>query len=158
MSGQTDPDATTNDSWLTQLQQLREADATQQQAQELRQTQRERSVSLMRQSRAHVLLRQVQKALLGGEGAIKVYENVEGYDQVFVLMWQGPISSAREPDRVEEPYSYILVGVKEGQVWVNGQALPKPDPEAMKAALLQASKAPLQGYAKGVVDKKKQKR
>ncbi len=72
-------------------------------------------------------------------------------------MWQGPISSAREPDRVEESYSYILVGVQEGQVWVNGQALPKPDPEAMKAALLQASKAPLQGHAKGVVGKQKRR-
>ena len=153
MAEQNDTGLIVDDGWLAQLKQLRQADEAKQRIQELRRKQlldqTEPAADLMSQSRAHALLRQVQKVLLGGEGVIKVYENVEGYDRAFVLMWQGAISKARKPDRLEEPYSYILVGVKEGRVWVNEQVLAEATPEAMKEALLAASREPKQRWARG---------
>jgi hypothetical protein len=159
MTERTDTGIITDDSWLAQLKQLRQADEARQRVQELQrkrlQDQTGPTADLMSQSRAHALLRQVQKVLLGGEGIINVYEDVEGYDQALVLMWQGAVSKARKPDWVEEPYSYILVGVKEGQVWVNGQALSEASPEAMKTALLAASKEPKRRWVGGTGGKQK---
>jgi hypothetical protein len=59
------------------------------------------------------------------------------------LVWQGPVSRARKPDP-DDPagYSYILVGVREGRLWVNGKPLAEATPEALKAALLQAARKP----------------
>ncbi len=145
----------TNDvdsNWVAQLRQLHDTDKTRRQAetsQQLRiRTQYQKEAELMRHSRAHALLRHVQQTFLDGEGIIKVFENVEGYTLVLVLMWQGPISSARRPDRLEEPYSYISVGVKEGKLWVNGKPLPNVTPKALKAGLLQACKDPQQRLAR----------
>jgi hypothetical protein len=152
MTGHTHTENDKDADWLAQLEQLHDADQARRQAKEEKiqnQAQHPNAVELMRQGRAHTLLRQVRKALLNGKGAIKVFENAEGgYTLAIVLMWQGPVSLAREPDRVDEPYSYILIGVKEDKLWVNGKPLTEPTPAALKVALLAASKKPPQRRAK----------
>lgn len=152
MGKRANPADEADSAWAAQLRQLHDADKAKRQAetaQQLRtQGRQQAEVELMRQSKAHALLRQVQKAYLDGEGVIKVFENVEGCSVVLVLMWQGPISAARVPDRLEEPYSYISVGVKDGRLWVNGKALSKATAEGLRVALLQACKEPAQKRAK----------
>ncbi len=134
--------------WLEQLRQLREADQSAHpdplQAEEgpAQVTQRQAS-ELLRQSRAHELLRQVQKTLLGGQGLLDIFERQKQYDRVLTLVWQGPISAARKPDPDDPaPYSYILVGVRNGKLWVNGKVLASAAPEALQQALLQAARNP----------------
>ncbi len=138
-----------NDDWLDQLKQLHEADREKQQAQKPDQTEnlvqkkREAAIKLLRQSRAHDLLRQVQKTLLNGGGTLEVHDQTSDYERAITLVWQGPISAARRPDENDsEPYYYILVGVRQDKLWVNGKSLKDTSSEALKVALLQASKKP----------------
>lgn len=136
-----------NDDWLQQLQQLRENDRARQQdrlkAEEQVQSPQRQASDLLRQARAHELLRQVQKTLLGGQGLLDIFERKGQYDRVLTLVWQGPISAARKPDP-DDPagYSYIMVGVRNGRLWVNGKALPEATPAALQAALVRAARNP----------------
>jgi hypothetical protein len=136
-----------NDEWLEQLRQLHETDKAKRQAESAtkkqEQAQQNRASELLRQSEAHQLLRQVQKVLLGGQGLLDIFDRAGNYDRVITLAWQGPISAARKPDPDDpEPYHYILVGVRQDKLWVNGKALSSATPAVLKAALLEASKKP----------------
>ena len=139
------------DDWLAQLSQLREDDKAKHQAEAEAEAEKKRQEEarenqagqLLRQSRAYELLRQVQKALLGGKGVLDVSEAADDYDLTITLAWQGPISNASKPDPEDpEDCHYILVGVREGKLWVNGKGLPSATPNALKAALLEAGKNP----------------
>ena len=150
-----------SDDWLNQLNQIREDDkAKRQQAQaetEPLTLPQNQAVDLLRQIKAHELLRQVQRALLGGQGTLDVFDQAHDYDRLLALVWQGPISEARRPDPNDpELYSYILVGVRQGKVWVNSKRLPEATPEALKQALLAACKNPRRekpGKLKEIIDK-----
>lgn len=136
--------------WLDELYQLREADKQNQTAPEsqteldLSLLQRPKEAAdLLRQCDAHKLLRRVQRALLDGKGIIDFFEQAGTYDRIISLIWQGPISNARTPNPEDpEPYQYIFVGVRNGKVYVNGKPLPTAIPEALKEALVEASKNP----------------
>ncbi len=133
-----------DDNWLNQLQQLRE------------QNQAEREIKLdlsvlncrtqardvLSKCKAHKILRQAQKALLGGLGAIDIFDRTKQYDRTITLVWQGPISKARIP-KVDDPtdYYYILAGVRGGRLYVNGK-LTEATPEALKQAIVAISKKP----------------
>jgi hypothetical protein len=136
-----------DEAWLDQLRQLREADRLNRQSEveveQQPQAEQRQASELLRQSRAHELLRQVQKTLLGGQGLLDIFERKGQYDRVLTLVWQGPISAARKPDP-DDPaeYSYVLVGVRQGQLWVNGKPLASAEPKALQAALLEACQKP----------------
>jgi hypothetical protein len=136
--------------WLNQIRRLYDEDKLKlQHEEEQRQMQARRAVDeLLNRSKAHELLRQVQKALLNGAGILKVLDKTKEYDRAVVLMWHGPISAARRPDIAGEDYSYILVGVRQGKLWVNGKPISEPSPEALKVGLLEACKRPQLGRAK----------
>lgn len=149
-----------NDDWLDQLNQIREADKAQHQAKtqvEPEPPPQNLAADLFRQSKAHELLRQVQKVLLGGQGVVDLFDQTKAYDRLMTLVWQGPISDARRPDPDDpEPYNYILVGVRKGQIWVNNKRVPNATPEALKQALLAACKNPRRekpGDIKEIIDK-----
>lgn len=132
-----------SDDWLDQLQQLREADKAKHQPPESVDTEalkkQKAAVDLLHQSRAHELLRQVQKTLLGGQGILDFFDRKGDYERVISLVWQGPISKARRPDPDDsEPYNYILVGVRKEKLWVNGKQVAEATPPALQAALLVA--------------------
>jgi len=107
-------------------------------------SQREKQAAdLIRQADVHNLLRQVQKALLGGKGIIDFIEHESDYERVITLVWQGPISAAHNPDPEDpEAYQYILVGVRQGKLYVNGKEVSPVVPEALKVALVKAAKKP----------------
>jgi hypothetical protein len=149
-----------SDDWLDQLNQIREADKAKHQAKpeaEPAPPPQNLAVELLRQIKAHELLRQVQRALLGGQGTLDMFDRAQDYDRLLALVWQGPISEARRPDPNDpELYSYILVGVRQEQVWVNNKRLPEATPEALKQALLAACKNPRRekpGKLKEIIDK-----
>ena len=140
-----------SDDWLAQLKQLYQDDLDQREAiatteQELADQKKaveEAIAVLLRNSQAHELLRRVQKALLNGKGTLTVYDKTRKFDRAIVLAWQGPISDARRPlPDSGEPINFILVGVRQGKLWVNQQPLDAPTPTALKAALLAAGKNP----------------
>jgi hypothetical protein len=139
------------DPWLDQLRQLHDADKAerqsktevQEQAEQQEKERQDLALALLQTSRAHELLRRLQKALLDGQGTLDVYEKSDNYDRAIVLAWQGPISAARRPTpKDSEDYRYILVGAREGRLLVNGDEVSPPTPNALKAALLAASKNP----------------
>ena len=140
-----------SDDWLEELRQLHEADKakhhaeakTKEQQQQKKQAQRDKAIALLRQSQAHELLRQVQKNLLDGQGTLDIFDQTRDYERVITLAWQGPISAAHRPipDDPEE-YNYVLVGVRRGNLWVNGKQVASATPEALKTALLRACKNP----------------
>ena len=138
-----------SDDWLEELRQLHEADKAKRQTeidaanQRQKQVKRNRAAALLRRSQAHELLRQIQKALLGGQGTLDILDKASDYERVITLVWQGPISDARRPNPDDpEKMNYILVGVRQGNLWVNGQKLAGDSPEALRAALLKACKNP----------------
>ncbi len=136
-----------SDDWLEQLHQLHEVDKTKHQPKvkpkEQQQNKLNQAADLLRQSKAHNLLRQIQKTLLKGGGLLDIFDAAGRYDRVITLAWQGPISAARKPNPDDpEDYRYILVGVRRGKLWVNGKSLSSASPESLKAALLQACKNP----------------
>ena len=140
-----------SDDWLEELGQLHEADKTKHQAetpakkqqQQKKQAQRDKAIDLLRQSQAHELLRQVQKTLLAGQGTLDIFDHASDYDRVITLIWQGPISAAHRPNPEDpEVYNYVLVGVRQDKLWVNGKQVPSATPEALKVALLKACKNP----------------
>src|SRR5512136_1964255 len=90
--------------WLNQIRRLYDEDKLKlQYEEEQRQMQARQAVDeLLSRSKAHELLRQVQKALLNGAGVLKVLNKTGEYDQAVVLMWHGPISAARRPDIANE--------------------------------------------------------
>jgi hypothetical protein len=135
--------------WLDELRKLRQADQATQPAPPavdsnlVEEKKRKRAAELLRKSKAHELLRQVQKTLLNGQGTLDFFDRAQDYERVISLAWQGPISAARRLDPDDpEPYHYILVGVKADKLWVNGVKLPAATPQAMQAALLQACQNP----------------
>ena len=141
------------DDWLDELHQLREQDRVSRQAAQeqldlsVLSSERDdkQAADLLRQADAHNLLRRVQKALLGGKGVIDFLAQKSHYDRVMTIMWQGPISAARNPDPEDpEAYQYILVGVRQGKLYVNGKEVSPVTPEALKLALVKAAKKP--GY------------
>jgi len=100
------------------------------------------SVDILKKTGAYSMLKQMQTALLNGQGVINVFENHQEYDRIVALVWQGPISAARRPDPINpEAYHYIAVGVRKGKLYVNDtEVLPTSDD--LKAALVQAAKKP----------------
>jgi hypothetical protein len=134
-----------SDDWLEELQQLHEADKVKHQApqQDEQKPPQTEASDLLRKSNAHILLRQTQKVLLDGGGVLDIFDRAGDYERVITLAWQGPISAARKPNPDDPtPYHYILVGVRQGKLWVNGKKLRQATPEALKTALLWASKNP----------------
>ncbi len=138
-----------SDDWLQEIRQLHEADKAKRQPeadaadQQKEQIKRNRAATLLRRSHAHELLRQVQKALLDGQGTLDILDRASDYERVITLVWQGPISDARRPNPDDpDQINYILVGVREGRLWVNGQKLSADTPEVLQAALLKACKSP----------------
>jgi len=136
-----------NDNWLKELQQLYQADKINQQAQtaQLQEAARQQNeaADLLRQHKAHELLRLVQKNLLAGKGQLTVVEKPRKFDRAIVLAWQGPVSDARRPNpNSGKDYHYILIAVKNKQVWVNNQPVYPATADALQAALLQAAKNP----------------
>ena len=140
-----------SDDWLRQLRQLHEADKARIEAeahkieasQQQEQARLDKAVALLRGARAHELLRQVQKALLDGQGTLGLHENPKDYDRAIVLAWTGSIGNAKRPDfKSAEPYYYIMVAVRDDQLWINDQVLPVSNSEAMKRALLEAARNP----------------
>ena len=140
-----------SDDWLKQLRQLYEADKARIEAetheietsQHQGQVRLEEAVTLLRNVKAHELLRQVQKALLDGKGTLGLHQNPKDYDRAIVLAWTGPIGDAKRPNfKSSEPYHYIMVAVRDGKLWINGQALAVPTAAAMKRALLEAARNP----------------
>ncbi len=136
--------------WLAQIRRLHDDDKLRVQREEAQSQMQTRQAvdELLSRSKAHELMRQVQKALLNGAGVLRVLNKTEDYERAIVLMWHGPISAARRPDVVGEDYSYILVAVKHGKLWVNGKPISAPTPEALKVGLLEACKRPQLGRAK----------
>lgn len=142
-----------SDDWLNQLQQLHDADKAKRQAEtdkksqqkKEEQRQQQQAIKLLRQSQAHELLRQVQKVLLDGSGTLNISNQVGNFERVITLSWQGSISEARRPSpETEDNVSYIMVGVRQGKLWVNDKRVSPPKPEALKTALLDACKNPRQ--------------
>lgn len=148
-----------SDQWQAQLQQIHNADKIKRQAQTAKAQaaaqQQDDAAELLRRHRAHELLRLVQKNLLDGQGLLTVYETPRKFDRAIVLAWQGPVSDARRPDpKSDEDYQYILIGVMDGQVWVNHQPVVPANPTTLKAALLQAAKNPAVQKSKNKVTSK----
>ncbi|NJN96978.1 MAG: hypothetical protein HC875_24220 [Anaerolineales bacterium] len=139
-----------SDDWLNQLRQLRERDKASRQPVEevvdlsVLQAQRvQQAADLLRQADALNLLRQVQKALLDGKGILDVFEQTQRYDRAISLAWQGSISEARKPDpKSAEAYQYILIGVREGKLYVNDKEVVPASPEILKKALVEAARKP----------------
>lgn len=134
--------------WLDELKQIRQA----KQAQDQPAPEPPPPPDLLSQCKAHDLLRQMQKALLDGEGLLNAPVSQNQYERVMTLVWQGPVYDARKPqeDDQEEMY-YILVGVRKGQVYVNGKKVNPITPEALKPMLVEAAKSPGVIKAKDVV-------
>jgi hypothetical protein len=134
--------------WLDELRQHREA----KQAQDQPTPEPPPPPDLLSQCKAYELLRQVQKALLDGEGLLNAPVTQTRYEQIMTLVWQGPVYAARKPkeDDPEDMY-YILVGVRKGQVYVNGKKVNPITLEALKPMLVEAAKSPGVIKGKGVV-------
>jgi hypothetical protein len=81
-------------------------------------------------------MRQIQKVLLKGEGTLRFYESVGGYNRAIVLMWKGPVSAASKPANLKDVDVSIIVGANDMGIFVNDKKLAKPTPEALKQALL----------------------
>jgi hypothetical protein len=134
--------------WLDELRQLHEADKQKHEEEAraldlsvLRRS--EQAADLLSKCQAYRLLRRAQQALLAGKGQIDISEHTEKYERVITLVWQGPISNARMPDLNDpEDYQYVAVGTRGGKVYVNEQVLEPVTPEALKVALIKASKKP----------------
>jgi hypothetical protein len=141
-----------SDEWSTQLRQLHEADKAKREAEKPKKPEKSpqsRASELLKNSGAHQWLRQVQKMLLNGGGVLDIFDRAGDYDRVITLAWQGPISEARKPNPDDpEPYNYILVGVRNDTLWVNGKCLADTKPNTLKTALLEAAKNPGQEESK----------
>lgn len=88
-------------------------------------------------------MRRLQSALLGGKGIIDVFDSKDDYDRIITLVWQGPISNARNPNpEAPTKYQYISVGARGKKLDVNDQKVTSLTPEALKIALVEAAKPP----------------
>lgn len=128
-----------DDEWQDQLRRIHDSDKARRQAEETSQAATEPVITvelLLRQCRAHELLRQVQNMLLNGGGRLQFYENVGGYEQAVVLMWNGSISNATKPPSIEDVDAAIIVGANAEGVFLNDAALPEASPDVLKEALL----------------------
>ncbi len=137
-----------SDPWLDQLRKLHDDDKAKREAKKPKKPEKppeSRANEILRKSQAHQAMRDVQKFLLNGGGTLDIFNRGGDYERGVTLAWQGPISEARKPDINDpEPYNYILVGVKNDSLWVNGNRLPNNKPATLKTALLEASKNPQQ--------------
>ncbi len=135
-----------SDDWEKQLRSLYETDKSIEQAKLTQQQQEqqkfEQAIELLQKVKAHELLRKTQELLLNGAGALVIYEKSVEYDRAIVLAWQGSVSNAQRPNpQSPEGYSYIAVGVRNGQLLVNNQPVPATS-DALRTALLEAAKNP----------------
>jgi hypothetical protein len=139
-----------SDNWLDELHQLHEQDKARHEAaveqldlSVLASQRNKEAADLLRQVDALNLLRQVQKALLNGKGVLDIFQQTQRYERAISLAWQGSISAARKPDpKNPEAYQYILIGVRQGKLYVNDKEVAPVTPEALKIALLEAAKKP----------------
>lgn len=142
-----------SDDWLKDVHQLREESKRQAEAEQQKaDSDNSKANQLLKQVQAHSLLRNLQKALLGGGGDLIPIKSGDNpldpikdakYVQAISLAWQGPIHEPRKPNSDDsDDIQYILVGVtKQGQLHVNGKRV-KPTEDTLKAALVEASKKP----------------
>ena len=130
------------ENWLAQLRQIHETDKAQRQAPEHDATDEAQPTAeqYLRQCRAHELLRQVQKTLLDGGGSLQIYQDVGGYEQVIILMWEGPISAAAKPARIDEVEASIIVGANAQGIFVNDEPLSDISPEGLRERLLNTAR------------------
>lgn len=134
--------------WLDHLHHLREEDQKQQEksAQQLDMSildRREQANAVLKVAQAHSLLRRMNNALLDGKGLIDSLDSVEGYDETIALVWQGSFSQACRPAPDNPaPVHYVLISAKGRDIYINHKKC-QITPEAIKAALLHAAKAPL---------------
>jgi hypothetical protein len=137
-----------SDPWLDQLRRLHDEDKAKHEAKKPKKPEKSpgsRANEILRKSQAHQSLRDMQKFLLNGGGTLDIFDRGGDYDRGVTLAWQGSISEARKPDINDpEPYNYILVGVRNNTLWVNGKRLADTKPATLKAALLEAGKNPEQ--------------
>jgi hypothetical protein len=137
-----------SDPWLDQLRRLHDEDKAKREAKKPKKPEKppeSRANEILRKSQAHQSMRDVQKFLLSGGGTLDIFNKDDDYERGVTLAWQGPISEARKPDINDpEPYHYIVVGVRNDALWVNGKRLANTKPATLKAALLEASKNPEQ--------------
>lgn len=131
--------------WLNELAQLHETDKAAQAAKEAQRQQaaqaQQEALNLVQNSRAHELLRQVQRAFLKGEGMIMFLEKSAEFEQALVLAWDGPISAAQKPKKMSKNTTRIIVGVRGKTLWVNGKEVSKPSMATLKQALLAECRA-----------------
>ncbi|HXW00335.1 MAG TPA: hypothetical protein VEC93_18090, partial [Anaerolineae bacterium] len=111
---------------------------------QLRQARSDISADLLKASNAYELLCQVRDNFLQGAGDIQTYEKAGGFDQLFQLLWYGPVSAPRTPNySTDWGYpSHISVGQRDGKLWVYNDEVSPPTPAALQAALLAAVKNP----------------
>ncbi|MEM7346837.1 MAG: hypothetical protein AAF485_21570 [Chloroflexota bacterium] len=136
-----------SDDWLDQLQQIRDEDQAEHDAvtrkKQAKVEQHNKALDLLRKYHVHELLRQIQKTLLSGHGTLDIFDIPHKYERVITLSWQGPVSAARKPaTKDDEPYNYIMVGVRQGHLWINDKKIKKPNEQTIKAALLEACRKP----------------
>jgi len=135
-----------SDPWLDQLRRLYDEDKAKHVAEKPKKPEKpppSRANEILRKSQAHQSLRDVQKFLLNGGGTLDIFDRGSDYERGITLAWQGPISEARKPDINDpEPYNYIVVGVRNDALWVNGKRLADTKPDTLKEALLAASQNP----------------
>jgi hypothetical protein len=137
--------------WLDELLSLREQDKAKQVAKtksgdiDLSVLDRQKQAAItMEKCEAHKLLRRVNGVLLGGKGAIDIFDRSNEYDRAIALAWQGPISAARRPNLNDSgDFQYILIGAGGNKLFVNGRQVKQVSPEALKSALVWAAKNPM---------------
>jgi hypothetical protein len=135
-----------SDPWLDQLRRLYDEDKAKHEVEKPKKPEKppeSRANEILRKSQAHQAMRDVQKFLLNGGGTLDIFNRDNNYERGVTLAWQGPISEARKPDINDPaPYNYIVVGVRDDALWVNGKRLTDTKPATLRAALLEAGKNP----------------
>jgi hypothetical protein len=111
---------------------------------QLRRARLNKTADLLKTSNAYELLCQVRDNFLQGAGDIQTYEKTGGFDQLYQLLWLGPISAPRTPNYSTDwgfP-SHISIGQRDGKLWVYESEVYPPTSAALQAALLAAVKNP----------------
>jgi hypothetical protein len=140
---QVEPQVVT-DPWLDQLAQLREEDAAKQRANPASASAASPAPDLIMKLGVVSLLSQINQILLKGVGSLVEVAETDDYDRAAILAWQGTISAAIKLEDFNGPYRYIIVGLKDGQLWINGTSLVEPAIPDLKVLLLAACRDPRQ--------------
>ena len=101
-----------------------------------------KSDALLKQVHALQLLRDMKQFLLDGVGKIELFKNTNGYDLVLALMWNGTISKPEIPRSESKQRRHIFIGVRGGEIYVNGKHVPIATEQALQDALLAAAENP----------------